>query len=57
VTRFLISTSTCFCRKKTFANLATVMPDGSPQVTPVWFAYSGGFVRVNTAMGAGTTNA
>ena len=25
--------------KKAFANLATVMPDGTPQVTPVWFDY------------------
>ena len=24
-------------QKKTFANLATIMADGSPQVTPVWF--------------------
>ena len=24
-------------QKKAFAELATVMPDGSPQVTPVWF--------------------
>ena len=23
--------------KKAFANLATIMADGSPQVTPVWF--------------------
>src|SRR5277367_5726564 len=23
--------------KKPLANIATVMPDGSPQVTPVWF--------------------
>lgn len=37
--------------KKAFANLATVMPDGSPQVTPVWFDYTGGKVRVNTARG------
>ena len=37
--------------KKAFANLATVMPDGSPQVTPVWFDYAGGLVRVNTAKG------
>jgi hypothetical protein len=37
--------------KKAFANLATVMPDGSPQVTPVWFDYAGGIVRVNTAKG------
>src|SRR5437870_8467433 len=38
-------------QKKAFANLATVMPDGSPQVTPVWFDYVGGAVRVNTAKG------
>src|SRR5262245_148629 len=38
-------------RKKAFANLATVMPDGSPQVTPVWCDYKDGLVRVNTAKG------
>jgi PPOX class probable F420-dependent enzyme len=38
-------------QKKAFANLATVMPDGSPQVTPVWFDYQDGLVRVNTAKG------
>jgi PPOX class probable F420-dependent enzyme len=37
--------------KKAFANLATLMPDGSPQVTPVWFDYDGKVVRVNTAEG------
>ena len=39
-------------QKKAFAELATVMPDGSPQVTPVWFDYSGGKIRVNTARAA-----
>ena len=34
-----------------FANLATVMADGSPQVTPVWFDYTDGAIRVNTAKG------
>ncbi len=38
-------------QKKAFANLATVKADGSPQVTPVWFDYSGGHIRVNTARG------
>jgi PPOX class probable F420-dependent enzyme len=38
-------------QKKSFANLATVMPDGSPQVTPVWFDYKDGVVRVNSAKG------
>ncbi len=37
--------------KKAIAGLATVMPDGSPQVTPVWFDYDGGHIRVNTAKG------
>lgn len=37
--------------KKAFAELATVMPDGSPQVTPVWFDYDGTNIRVNTAKG------
>ena len=38
-------------QKRAFADLATVMPDGSPQVTPVWFDYSNGIIRVNTAKG------
>jgi len=38
-------------QKKPVAHLATVQPDGSPQVTPVWFDYANGVVRVNTAKG------
>jgi len=38
-------------KKITFANLATVLKDGSPQVTPVWFDYTGGKIRINTARG------
>jgi PPOX class probable F420-dependent enzyme len=34
-----------------FAHLATLMPDGTPQVTPVWFDMAGDRVRVNTARG------
>jgi PPOX class probable F420-dependent enzyme len=37
--------------KKAFAHLATLMPDGTPQVTPVWFFYEGGKFIVNTARG------
>ena len=37
--------------KKAFANIATVLKDGTPQVTPVWFDYTGGKIRVNTARG------
>lgn len=32
-------------------SLATVNPDGQPQVTPVWCDYDGQFVRVNSAGG------
>ena len=34
-----------------FANLATLMKDGSPHVTPVWFDYDGEYVRINSAKG------
>ena len=37
--------------KKAFAHLATIMPDGTPQVTPVWFLYKDGKFVVNTARG------
>ena len=37
--------------KKAFAHLATLMPDGSPQVTPVWVDLHGASVRVNSAKG------
>lgn len=38
-------------QKKAFANIATVNPDGSPQVTPVWFDVDGEDIRINTARG------
>jgi PPOX class probable F420-dependent enzyme len=38
-------------QKPAFANLATVMKDGSPHVTPVWFDYDGAYVRINSAKG------
>jgi PPOX class probable F420-dependent enzyme len=38
-------------QKKAFANLVTLMPDGSPQVTPVWVDYDGHQVIINTAEG------
>jgi len=33
------------------AALATLMPDGSPQATPVWFDREGEFIRINTTRG------
>jgi PPOX class probable F420-dependent enzyme len=40
-----------FRDKKAFAHIATVMPDGSPQVTPVWIDYRNGRIAFNTARG------
>ena len=37
--------------KKAFASLATLMPDGQPQVTPVWFDYDGKNLMFNSARG------
>ncbi len=37
--------------KRSLAHLATVMPDGSPQVTPVWVDYDGQHILINTARG------
>ena len=37
--------------KKAFAFLATVMKDGTPQLTPVWFNMQGDFILINSAEG------
>jgi len=38
-------------KKKAFASLATLMPDGTPQVTPVWVDYDGKNILFNSALG------
>jgi PPOX class probable F420-dependent enzyme len=38
-------------KKKAFAHLATLMPGGQPQVTPVWVDFDGHQVVINTAEG------
>ncbi|MGA2695336.1 MAG: PPOX class F420-dependent oxidoreductase [Terriglobales bacterium] len=38
-------------QKRAFASLATIMPDGQPQVTPVWCDLEGDFVIFNSAKG------
>src|SRR5437764_11433276 len=38
-------------QKPALANLATIMPDGTPQVTPVWVDFDGTYVLVNTIKG------
>lgn len=38
-------------QKKAFAHFATLMPDGTPQVSPVWIDEAGGYLLVNSALG------
>ena len=38
-------------QKKSFAQLATLMPDGSPHVAPVWVDYDGSNIVINSAKG------
>lgn len=37
--------------KKAFAFLGTLMKDGTPQVTPIWFNTEGELVTINSAQG------
>jgi PPOX class probable F420-dependent enzyme len=37
--------------KRAFADLALVLKDGTPQVTPVWFDWNGEQIIINTARG------
>ena len=39
-----------FC-KKNLVFVATVMKDGSPQLSPVWANYDDGYILINTAEG------
>lgn len=36
---------------KAYVYLATLMDDGTPQVTPVWFNTDGKYILINTAVG------
>ncbi|MHA2227176.1 MAG: PPOX class F420-dependent oxidoreductase [Candidatus Hodarchaeales archaeon] len=36
---------------KAFAHLSTIMPDGSPHTTPVWFSMENNIFIINTAIG------
>lgn len=38
-------------QKRAIGHLATLMPDGSPHVTPVWVDYDGTYLLINTARG------
>ena len=38
-------------QKRAFGSLGTIMPDGAPQVTPVWIDFDGQSVIFNSAKG------
>jgi len=38
-------------KKKAFGSYTTLLPDGSPQTTPVWVDYQNGEIWVNSAVG------
>lgn len=38
-------------QKPIVCGLATLMPNGQPQVTPIWFLYDGTHIIINTARG------
>src|SRR2546427_13043896 len=40
-------------QKKAFCNLATLIPDGRPQVIPFWCDLDGSTIRINSAKGRG----
>lgn len=40
-----------FIEGKNFAHLATLLPDGSPHVAPVWIDHDEDMILVNTAIG------
>jgi PPOX class probable F420-dependent enzyme len=40
-----------FLDRKVFAHVATLMPDGAPQVSPVWIDHEDSHVLFNTAEG------
>ncbi len=36
---------------RALAILATLMKDGTPQISPIWFSWDGQFILINTAKG------
>lgn len=40
-----------FLEKPYYAVLSTVMPDGQPQSTVIWFDYDGEYININSAKG------
>ena len=51
ISRELTDSAINLFRGKNFGFIASLMNDGSPQLTPVWIDYDGQFLLVNTAEG------
>jgi PPOX class probable F420-dependent enzyme len=51
ITREMTDSSINMLKDKNFAFVASLMNDGSPQLTPVWIDYDGKFILINTAEG------
>ncbi len=51
ISRELTDSAIGLFKGKNFAFIASLMSDGSPQITPVWIDYDGKFFLVNTAEG------
>ncbi len=51
MTARLTATAKSLIAAPNFASVATVMPDGTPQVTPVWIDTDGTHIIINTAEG------
>lgn len=51
ISRELTDSGVSLFKGKNFGFIASIMKDGSPQLTPVWIDYDGQFLLVNTAEG------
>ena len=51
ISRELTDSAVNLFKGKNFGFIASIMKDGSPQLTPVWIDYDGQFLLVNTAEG------
>jgi len=51
MTKRIPDTALDLFQKPILAHFATIMPDGTPQVTPVWVDFDGTYVLINTAKG------
>ena len=51
ISRELTDSAINLFKGRNFAFIASLMNDGSPQITPVWIDYDGQFFLVNTAEG------